>query len=384
MQRSFCIVKDDLLKEDEGLRKLARLLFPFSNNLRLIATNYNGPINFEEQSATPPPNKTRPLFTYNELMNPIFRQTRIGIDLAKLRPKPDFVVFFTGTSSMAFVTVIARIFGVKTVKIITGDIKMTTRDQDGNRRLILPFMINSMKRMMLRLVDMIVIESPSVSKHYSYLNEGGVRKKPRRVIPPYIEVDKFHCTILPSEREMIVGYVGRLSTEKGVMNLAKAMPGVINRRKDIKFVLIGNGPLDGDIKRLVKANGLEGFVEFIGWANHDQIPDYLNKFKLMAMPSFSEGLPNVLLEAMACRTPVLATPVGGIQDLIVDEDTGFLLKDNAPDTIADGIIRALEHPRLEQIGANGQGMVVGQFSYASSSEKWRGVLTEMMEEGALN
>jgi len=85
-----------------------------------------------------------------------------------------------------------------------------------------------------------------------------------------------------------------------------------------------------------------------------EMPAYLNKLKLLIIPSSSEGVPTILLEAMTCGTPALATPVGGIPDILKDGENGFILPDNSPRSIVQGIIRALGHPRLSEIAENAQ------------------------------
>ena len=96
------------------------------------------------------------------------------------------------------------------------------------------------------------------------------------------------------------------------------------------------------------------------------MPIYLNNIKLLVMPSVKEGLPNTLLEALACGTLVLATPVGGIPGLIRDGETGFIMENNTPECIAKNIMRALNHPDLEKIVENGRDLIKTKHSYEHS------------------
>ncbi|MFC1994375.1 glycosyltransferase, partial [Chloroflexota bacterium] len=91
-------------------------------------------------------------------------------------------------------------------------------------------------------------------------------------------------------------------------------------------------------------------------------PGYLNDLKLLILPSYSEGLPKSVIEAMACGTPVLATSVGGIPDVIKDGETGFIMEDNSPETIAQNVVRALNNPNLEQITQNARKLVEQEYS----------------------
>jgi len=107
------------------------------------------------------------------------------------------------------------------------------------------------------------------------------------------------------------------------------------------------------------------------------MPRYLNEAKLVVLPSYGEGLPNIVLEAMACGTPVLATPVGGIPDVIQNGDTGFIMKNNSPACIAENVMRALEHPDLETIVKNARALVEQEFTYEGAMERWKEILEEL-------
>ncbi len=100
----------------------------------------------------------------------------------------------------------------------------------------------------------------------------------------------------------------------------------------------------------------------------------MNELKLIILPSYTEGLPNIMLEAMACGTPVLATPVGSIPDVIKDGETGFIMKNNSPECIAENVIRALNYPNLEQISLNARILVEKEYTYEKAVEKYKKVL----------
>ena len=77
---------------------------------------------------------------------------------------------------------------------------------------------------------------------------------------------------------------------------------------------------------------------------------------------------------MACETPVLATPVGGIPDLIKDGETGFIMENNSPECIAENIIRVLGHPNLEKIVKNARELVEKEFTYEAAVERYKKIL----------
>ena len=106
---------------------------------------------------------------------------------------------------------------------------------------------------------------------------------------------------------------------------------------------------------------------------HNKFPDYLNK--LFVLLSYTEGLPHTLLEAMACGTPVLATPVGAIPDVIKDGAAGFIMENNSPECIAKNIVKALAHPNINGITKNARALVEGKYNYQAAVDGYRIILS---------
>ena len=150
---------------------------------------------------------------------------------------------------------------------------------------------------------------------------------------------------------------------------------ILKERGDLEFLIGGNGPLFDEIKNKLKTNGAYDKVKLTGWIPHDDLPDCLNELKLVVLPSYTEGLPNIMLEAMACGTPVLATPVGAIPDVIKDEETGFIMEDNSPECIAENIKRALNHQDLDKIVKNARELVEKEYTYEAAVERYTGCPT---------
>ena len=111
------------------------------------------------------------------------------------------------------------------------------------------------------------------------------------------------------------------------------------------------------------------------WIPHDELPRYLNELRLFVLPSYTEGLPHTLLEAMACGTPVLATPVGAIPDVIKDEETGFIMENNSPACIAENIVRALAHPNINEIIKNAHTLIEENYNYQAAVDGYRIILS---------
>jgi len=193
----------------------------------------------------------------------------------------------------------------------------------------------------------------------------------------FLNFNKFKIKNKFDERENIIGYIGRLSEEKGTLNFVKAIPEIINKNDNLQFLIGGDGQLRDEIEKYINEKNLNDKVKLAGWISHDQLPDYMNKLKLVVLPSYTEGLPNIMLEAMACGTPVLATPVGAIPDVIKDGETGFIMEDNSPECIARNVIRALNHQNLEQIAVNACKLIEKEYTYEKAVEGYRKILEDL-------
>jgi glycosyltransferase involved in cell wall biosynthesis len=208
-------------------------------------------------------------------------------------------------------------------------------------------------------------------------NKPGLKGKRGKVLvcgARYVDDSIFRVERDLVRRENIVGFIGRFALEKGLRNLVQAIPLVLARQPGVKFRLLGDGPLLGEIERETKNNGLSASVEIYRWVAHEQVPDHLHEFKLLVIPSFTEGLPNTMLEAMACGTPVLATTVGAIPDIIEDGKTGFVMESNEPDRIAENIIRVLEYPGLNRVADEGRNLIEEEYTYQAALHRYEKIM----------
>jgi len=190
----------------------------------------------------------------------------------------------------------------------------------------------------------------------------------------YVNFENFSIEKPFSQRNNIIGYIGRLSEEKGILNFVSALPGILKENNNLKVFIIGDGPLNDQIRtNLVQSNILKN-VTFTGWLPHNELPHYLNELRVLVLPSNTEGLSNIMLEAMACGTPVLSTPVGAIPDFITDGETGFLMENNSPECIEKNLIRVLHFPNIEKIIINAQNLLEKEFTFESAVNRYCEIL----------
>lgn len=165
------------------------------------------------------------------------------------------------------------------------------------------------------------------------------------------------------EGERVVLAVGRFSREKAQGDLINAMGQLRQHNPEINFklLLVGEGPERARLESLAAALGLTSRVIFAGHVG--EVRPYYALADLLALPSHSEGSPNVILEAMAAGLPVLATAVGGVPEIVTHEETGLLVQARDTAAMAAGAVRLLTEGELSRrLSANALALVSERFS----------------------
>lgn len=153
------------------------------------------------------------------------------------------------------------------------------------------------------------------------------------------------------ENQVFLVTTSRLAEKNALDDVIKALPLL---SENIKFLILGVGPLEKNLKDLVKTLKLEDRVLFAGFVKYEDIPLYLHASDIFIRPSLSEGMGNSFIEAMAAGLPVIATPVGGITDFLFDPDknpevlpTGLFCEVKNPESIAKQVMRLIENKELK-------------------------------------
>lgn len=141
----------------------------------------------------------------------------------------------------------------------------------------------------------------------------------------------------------VIVYVGNVKIGKGVKVLVEAMAPLVRRhgRSDALLCVVGSGEADQEIAKAVRDLGLEEHVRLAGRQLHTEVPHWISAGDVFCLPSYMEGCPNVVLEALASGRPVVATRVGGIPELVREGETGYLVPPGDPEALADGLAKAL-------------------------------------------
>ncbi len=140
-----------------------------------------------------------------------------------------------------------------------------------------------------------------------------------------------------TEQDFIIGTVGNLRAIKGHRYLIEAMPAILQKQPTAQLVLIGQGPEEKNLNALAQKLKVTDKVRFLGYRKDAR--QMIEMFDIFVLPSLSEGFPNVLLEAMLARVPIVATRVGGVPEIIEDAQSGLLVQPEEADDLARAVIR---------------------------------------------
>ncbi|PSP65382.1 glycosyl transferase family 1 [Halobacteriales archaeon QH_8_67_27] len=288
--------------------------------------------------------------------------------------RDESVVLFYGATSYLLPVLFARAIGKTVLVEPRGDVPLTLRI-GWEQQLPTPVartlagLVRALERAGFAAAHGVVIYTPSMARQLDVDPDApdayptGAR---------YVRTDDFDVTRPLDERARRVGFLGRLDEEKNVRELAavaKSLP------EDVTFAFVG----DGDLREWLETELAEeidaGTVEMRGWVDHSDVPAELNRLRLVILPSEpTEGLPTTILEALACGTPVYATPVSGVPDVVRDDETGFLMDSTDPDDIRRELLSILEREDLPAISDTGRALVEEEYSFEAAQRRYRAIL----------
>jgi glycosyltransferase involved in cell wall biosynthesis len=158
--------------------------------------------------------------------------------------------------------------------------------------------------------------------------------------------------------------VGRLVPRKGQAILLEALA-LLQGKVDVRLTLAGSGPAEESLRQAADRLGVAGAVTFAGPVSQDDLPALLAKHDVFCLPSFAEGLPVVLMEAMAVGLPVVSTPIAGVPELVTDGSTGLLVPPGRADALAEALSAlATDDGLVQKLAAAGRQVVEEGFDSA--------------------
>ncbi|MEM3553505.1 MAG: GT4 family glycosyltransferase PelF [Candidatus Hadarchaeum sp.] len=196
-------------------------------------------------------------------------------------------------------------------------------------------------RLILRRCNRVIAVSQALANEVINL---GINPNKVVVISNGVDVERFK-PLPPQHRQNIILYVGSLIERKGVRFLLAAMPNVFAALPDYQLLIVGEGPQYPMLKQMTESLNIADKVVFLGFQSYDQVRTLMQRAKLLVLPSIEEAQGVVLLEALACGTPVVASKVGGIPE-VVTRDVGVLVPSANPAALSEAIISILTNSKI--------------------------------------
>jgi glycosyltransferase involved in cell wall biosynthesis len=233
-----------------------------------------------------------------------------------------------------------------------------------------------------KLADAIVVNAEAVK---SYLIQNGVASHKPIVIHNGLDIGRFPLNEdtsaarqwLPTsysisangQRPRLVTIVANMHHDvKNHPMFLRAAKGVANRFNNVAFLLIGEGPLSESFQQLANELGIADKTLFLG--DRPNVPEILRASDVCVLSSTAEGFSNSILEYMAASKPVVVTEVGGAAEVVVDGETGYLVKSNDDQMMSERILSLLQNEEAaRQMGAKGRALVEDKFSCAAQLRK---------------
>jgi len=294
-----------------------------------------------------------------------------------LADRDEEIVLFYGATSYLLPILAARLLGKTVLVEPRGDVPLTLR-LNWEQRLPAPVaralagLVRALERAGFAVADGVVTYTPEMARELSLHPEApdvyptGAR---------YVRTDEFSVERPYADRDRVVGFLGRLDEEKGIRELAAVAQSLPD---DVTVRFIGDGDLREWLEAELQPQRAAGTVELTGWVDHDAVPAQLNDLALLVMPSQpTEGLPTTILEALACGTPVLASPVSGVPDVVRDGETGFHIDSREPAQLRAQITRILDEEPLADISATGRSLIDSEYSFEAATERYRAILAQV-------
>jgi D-inositol-3-phosphate glycosyltransferase len=210
------------------------------------------------------------------------------------------------------------------------------------------------------------------------------------VIPPGVDTTVFAPVAGPELRqrlgvdaqEKVVLFTGRLERLKGVEILVRALAAILDGRteRDVRLIVLGadssNGVLEAGFHGAERARlaalavevGVDDRVDFLGTVNHEDLPAFYSLADVCAVPSYSESFGLVAVEAAACGTPVVASRIGGLRQLVLDGITGYTIVGHEPLAWADAIRRVIDDPNARAVMGSAARRLAQSYSWESSAD----------------
>lgn len=241
------------------------------------------------------------------------------------------------------------------------------------------------ERLLARKTDLIIANTAAAMNSMVH---NKIPKKKIRVVHNGIDPELYDLSETKEEirrqlslpqQKVLIGTVGRMMPQKNHAMFVEAAREILRKRNNVHFVLVGDGELHQNIEALISKYGLCEVFTLTG--QRDDIPRLLRAFDIFILTSLWEGLPNVIMEAMCARLPVVATDVGGVSELIKHGENGFLVPPDDACAMFDAVSRLIDDEELRiEFGHAGHRIIEKRFSLDQMCEATSEIYDELLNK----
>ena len=244
--------------------------------------------------------------------------------------------------------------------------------------ILFSFMVYRIQNGLLHAADKVTSVSFNTKKelmHYFSLEENGIR-----VIGNGVDESFFHPKKV-KEEDLSILYAGRLDYKKGLIELVHSAKEICMIYSDVIYKIVGMGPLYNELRSLIKNEGLHDKFRFYGHVDRNTLRELYRESSVFILPSYYEGLPNVILEAMACGLPIVATKVGGIAEVLHHRVNGLLISPGDEKAITDSLDQLLGDDDLRyRMGTISRLEVEKHYTWGSISDQYLQLYEELLDQ----
>lgn len=203
-----------------------------------------------------------------------------------------------------------------------------------------------------------------------------------RMVPNGVDLETYAPAALPrSDGVFRILFVGRLVEQKGARYILEVLPDVMAQTgAGVEVALVGSGPEEPALRQQARRMGLADQVHFRGWVTRKDMPEQYRSADIFVFPSFEEGMPNVVLEAMASGLPVVATDIYGNRELVVDGDNGVLVSPGDAEALCRALVRLAKDPDLRRLMGGRSRERAQAFGWEETARAYLGLSQTILEQ----
>jgi len=275
----------------------------------------------------------------------------------------------------------ATILKFLTGKLSVIEIQGEVFRESENKESCKSWLLKKIGRLIIKKADRVRVNSNEI---FNQVKRQSIPEDKIRLVFLRVDLNLFNPNLRGSDsrkrRDITIGYIGRLVEGKGLEDLLMAIKNLNFKFQisNFKVLIYGEGPIKNKLKKMAQELNIGNKIEWRGFVPYSKVPEALSQIDIFVYPSWHEGFGRSIMEALAMKKAVVATRVGGIPDLIKDNENGFLVSPHNPQELAQKIKMLMENKELrEKFGRAGREWVSENFEWNDGIKKFANLFLEL-------